>query len=83
MYTVGGMKCFSDVSGKQWSQCDQDQGFKTCFTKYNPSKRTTDVTGTGCTIIVDLSYRVSQKDGRFSEIKNILDLLCDDKEGEI
>ena len=74
MYTVGGMKCFSDVSGKQWSQCDQDQGFKTCFTKYNPSKRTTDVTGTGCTKIVD---------AHFSKINYIPDLLCDDKEGEI
>ena len=29
------------------------------------------------------SYRVSKKTARFSKIKNILNLLCNDNEGEI
>ncbi|XP_059087530.1 uncharacterized protein LOC131883938 [Tigriopus californicus] len=36
--TVDGLKCYTDVEGKQISSCNELEGFRTCFTKYNDSK---------------------------------------------
>ena len=39
-YSVPGvsLKCYSDLAGLQWTQCDQRKGFRTCYTKYDPGK---------------------------------------------
>ena len=38
-YCLGlGLKCYSDVLGKHWTQCEEKKGFRTCFTKYDFSK---------------------------------------------
>merc|ERR1712106_170551 len=30
-----GLKCYSDLEGLQWTDCDQRKGFRTCFTKFD------------------------------------------------
>ncbi|XP_059087431.1 uncharacterized protein LOC131883852 isoform X2 [Tigriopus californicus] len=35
---VNGLKCYTDVDGKQITTCKETEGFRTCFTKYNDSK---------------------------------------------
>ncbi|XP_023342518.1 uncharacterized protein LOC111712202 [Eurytemora carolleeae] len=40
-----GLKCYSDVLGKHWTQCEEKKGFRTCFTKYDFKG---EVTGRGC-----------------------------------
>ena len=30
------LKCYSDLAGLQWTNCDQRKGFRTCYTKYDP-----------------------------------------------
>jgi hypothetical protein len=37
-YPGQGLKCYSDLEGKHWTQCDEKKGFRTCFTKYDFSK---------------------------------------------
>ena len=33
------LKCYSDREGLQWTRCDEQKGFLTCFTKYDQSKK--------------------------------------------
>ena len=33
------LKCYSDLAGLQWTNCDQRKGFRTCYTKYDPGKQ--------------------------------------------
>ena len=35
---VYGLKCYTDIEGKQVATCNELEGFRTCFTKYNDSK---------------------------------------------
>ena len=36
--SVDGLKCYTDVAGKQITTCKETEGYRTCFTKYNDSK---------------------------------------------
>ena len=36
--SVEGLKCYTDVAGKQITTCKETEGYRTCFTKYNDSK---------------------------------------------
>merc|ERR1719419_1344993 len=31
----GSLKCYNDLEGLQWIDCDQKKGFRTCFTKFD------------------------------------------------
>ena len=35
---MDGLKCYTDVAGKQITTCKETEGYRTCFTKYNDSK---------------------------------------------
>merc|ERR1712013_517514 len=39
------LKCYSDREGLQWTRCDEQKGFLTCFTKYDQRGL---VTARGC-----------------------------------
>ncbi len=34
------LQCYTDVEARQVTTCNELEGFKTCFTKFNDSKRT-------------------------------------------
>ena len=36
--SANGLKCFTDIEGRQITKCKENEGFRTCFTKYNDSK---------------------------------------------
>ena len=36
--SVSCLQCYTDVEGSQVTTCNELEGFKTCFTKYNDSK---------------------------------------------
>lgn len=35
---MSGLKCYTDIEGKQITTCKETEGYRTCFTKYNDSK---------------------------------------------
>ncbi|XP_040565329.1 uncharacterized protein [Lepeophtheirus salmonis] len=35
-----GLKCYTDIEGKTIRTCKESEGFRTCFTKFNDTKRT-------------------------------------------
>ena len=37
-FSVYGLKCYTDIEGKQIKTCREAEGYRTCFTKYNDSK---------------------------------------------
>jgi len=39
--SVDGLKCYTDIQGKQITTCNDNEGYRTCFTKYNNSKYST------------------------------------------
>ena len=36
--SANSLKCYTDIEGRQITKCKENEGFRTCFTKYNDSK---------------------------------------------
>jgi hypothetical protein len=55
-FKANGLKCYTDVEGTQITRCKENEGFRTCFTKYNDTP-VGQVTGRGCSTKDKVFYK--------------------------